>query len=63
MSRGASAGPAQDGRDGPLSVRSGERVIPGLCALERAVGEREGERVVVELDHEVRGDDVSVGEQ
>ncbi len=57
------AGAAQHGRDRPAGLGEGQRVVARLGGLQRPVGGRPCERVVVELDHEASCSDVGVGEQ
>src|SRR5438445_3992460 len=56
-------GAAQYGRDRPASLGERQRVVARLGGLQRPVGGRPRERVVVELDHEASRGDVGVGEQ
>ena len=57
------AGAAHRGGDSPAGVRKGQGVIPSLRGLQSAVSGYPGERVVVDLDREVSGEDVDVGQQ
>jgi len=47
---GGPTGPAQDRGDSPAPVGEGERVVADLGGLQRPVGERPGEGVIVEFD-------------